>query len=94
MATTTVATGNPIVVTGDATTSEKITDRLTFVKFIHWYKPTTVGHLINITDKNGALIVKEYCDTANTSMWLPVYATCDGIYTDNMDSGTLSIYIR
>jgi hypothetical protein len=94
MTTATVDTGNPIVVSGTASTSEKIIDRLTFVRFIQWYKPTTVTHLLNITDKNGALIAKEYCDTANKSIWIPVYTTCDGIYTDNMDSGHLLIYIR
>ena len=94
MALTTDTTGNPIKVTGTASSDETITDVLAFVKWIYWYKPTTAGHLINITDKHGNTIVPGYCETDNESQWLPIYSTCDGIHCDNMDSGALYIYIK
>lgn len=85
---------NPIKVTGTTASSTAILTKGAFVKFIKWYKPTTVGHLCNITDGDGNTIVKMYCDTANTSMTEPVFLWVDHIYCDDMDSGELYIYIR
>lgn len=94
----TIVEGNCIHVTGtQATTSAKIADTGQeaagyFIKFIHWYKPSTVGHLLNLIDKNGVLIAKFYCDTADVSQWAPLWTRVNSIYCDDMDSGELLIY--
>jgi len=90
----TVTAGNPIKVTGDTAASAEIVPNLTFVRFVLWYKPTTIGHLLSLTDSDGKALAAGYCDTANVSQYLPVYATFDGIYSDDMDSGALYIYIK
>ena len=85
---------NPMVVTGVIAASTKITDKQTYLKFVRWYKPTTIGHLLSLTDKEGNLITKGYCDTADVSQDIPVFTLFDNIYIDDMDSGTLYLYRR
>ena len=90
----TIAGNSPIKVTGTAATSEDITTDEIFVKFITWYKPTTVGHLLNLNDGDGNNIITLYCDTADESQLWPIYTNCRGLACDDMDSGTLFIFRR
>lgn len=83
---------NPITVTGTCSSAEKVTDKMTYVKFIRWYKPTTVGHLLSVLNKNGNAITDAYCDVANVSQDIPIFTILEGIYIDDMDSGSLFIY--
>ena len=94
MSLTTNKNGNPIVVTGTASTDETIATGQIYVRWVYWYQPSTAGHLLNLIDAQGAVVLVAYCEKANQSQWLPVYKTCDGIHCDNMDSGSLYIYIR
>ena len=93
MALTVDVESSPIVVTGTTATDEEILGRLAFVKFVHWIQPTNVGHLLSLKNKDGRIIAAEYCDTANQSKWIPIFTNYNSIHSDDMDSGTLHIYI-
>ena len=87
-------TVNPMIVTGAVVASTKITDKKTYLKFVRWYKPTSIGHLLSLTDKEGKALTKGYCDTADVSQDIPVFTVCNGVYIDDMDSGALYLYRR
>jgi len=84
----------PIKVTGTTDASAKVTDRLGYVKFIHWYNVTTSGHLLSLTDKNGTEVVKLKAEKDGDTITYPVLQEMAGIYCDDMDSGTLYINMR
>ena len=94
MALTVVKTVNPIKVTGTTSADTIILDRMAFVKFIKWYKPTAIGHICHITDSENVTIAKFYCDTDDVSQIDPLFILVNGIKCDDMDSGELYIYIR
>ena len=61
MAIKAVTTGNPYKITGTTNTNDKVTDNPnTYIKFIYWYNPTTVGHLLSVKDQEGNEIVPLY----------------------------------
>ena len=94
MALTTVEnTINPIKCTGTASADEEILGRPAYIKFIYWYNPSTEGHLLALKDPSGEDIVVARCEADNESQWLPVFTRFNGIHCDDMDSGTLYIYI-
>ena len=90
--------GNPIIVTGTTNTNDKIIDLgiggAVFIKFIKWHKPTTIGHLAALKDKNGREITLFDCEVADESQWAPIWSYFSSIYCDDMDSGKLYIYTR
>ena len=90
--------GNPIIVTGTTTTNDTIIHKgiggAVFVKFVYWYNPTTIGHLISLKDDNGRVILPLRCEVADESQWAPIWSSFQNIYCDDMDSGTLYIYTR
>ena len=90
------STVNPIKVTGTTDTSAVIvaSGNLVKIKFIYWLQPTTIGHKLALQDGEGNDIVELYCDVANKPQWAPIFTTYDGLYSDDMDSGTLYIYRR
>ena len=94
MALTVINTINPIKVTGDTNINTVILDRQVSIKFIKWYKPTTIGHICHLTDNENVTITKLYCDTADVSQFDPLFLSINGINCDTMDSGELYIYIR
>ena len=81
-------------ITGTTSSSTKITDEKVHLQWVHWHKPTTVGHLLSVTDKDGNQLTNGYCLTGNESQWLPVDADVNGIYIDDLDSGTVLIGVR
>lgn len=98
MALTTNNDGNPIIVTGTTSVDEEIIDRgqnaAVLIKFVKWHKPTTVGHLCTLKDKNGREIITFCCETINESQWAPMWSYFPNIHCDNMDSGSLYIYTK
>lgn len=94
MSLTVDSTCNPIKVTGTTDTSTSITTKQTYIKFIQWYQPTAQGHLLSVKDVEGNIITPAYCETANESQWIPIFGVFKGITIDNMDSGSVYIYIR
>jgi hypothetical protein len=86
--------GGAIKVTGTATSSEKITDALIDISSIYWLQPTTAGHLCNLIGKNSQPIISMRCESDNISQQWDINIVVDGIYCDDMDSGTLYIYRR
>lgn len=98
MALTVTSTGNPIKVTGDTAASAAITDSDVAIKKILWVGATTDGHKLSLTDKNGYQIYEARMATTNlTESISETFGTpgllSAGIYCDDMDSGTLYIYI-
>jgi hypothetical protein len=89
-----VTDGNPITVTGTTATDQEIRGDFVSLKFVYWYNPTTAGHLCNLVDSNGDIIIPMRAVTDNdTQMW-PIFRRCEGIHCDDMDSGTLLLYLR
>ena len=84
---------NPIKVTSTTSADEEILGVPVFIRFIYWYNPTTIGHLVALKDDSGNDIVPLRCEVANESQIIPIYTKFNAIHCDNMDSGTLYIYI-
>jgi len=83
-----------IKVTGTTATNQAIYADYVGVKFVYWFKPSRGGHLCTLKDVNGVEIMEMNALADNdTQMW-PVYKMVEGVYCDNMDSGTLYIYLR
>ena len=93
MAVTAVVSGNPYVVTGTTTTNDKVTDDIVRVKAVYWHVPTTAGHKLSVKRKDTSIVCQLQCEYANESQFIPVNISAEGIYVDDMDSGTLYIYI-
>jgi len=93
MALTVVDTGTPIKVTGTTAADEAIFDHLVHIKFVYWYNPTTAGDVFVLKDNSGQEILVGRCETDGESQWMPVYTKYHGIRSDDVDSGTLYIYI-
>ena len=94
------ATGtNPIIVTGTTASKDDIkASGQWHITGITWLQPTTQGHKVAIQDGNGKELYEFYCQTANSSQSekfekSPLQAF-DGIYSDDMDSGTLYVFIK
>jgi len=90
----TVAGYNPIKVTGTTAAAEAVETRRVYVKFVQWHKPTTAGHLLSMTDTAGNQKANAHCDANDESQSIPVFCWCDGLKIDDMDSGTVLIYIQ
>jgi len=94
MALTTVENNiNPIKCTGTTAADEEIFGNPVYIKFIYWYAPTTKGDLLSLKDSEGNDIIVACCETDGESQWLPVFTRFKNIHCDDMDSGTLYIYI-
>ena len=89
---------NVIVVTGTTAVADDITDSDVIIQAIHWHKPTTNGHLLSLTDKagNGLLKMSQATTSVNEdkTITFPHGLRAKGIYSDDMDSGTLYIYLK
>lgn len=99
MAITVVNTsGSPIVVTGTTNTNDEVytpsAGAGVKILWVYWYLPTTAGHLCALKTKDGKPILQMRCENANESQFFPLWQTWGNIYCDDMDSGTLYIYIR
>ncbi len=81
-----------IKVTGTTETSSKITDGLTKIKTVYWYDPATAGDLLVLVDKRGGSITQLRAESDHGSQQWDINCAYDGIYTTDMDSGTLYIY--
>lgn len=92
MALTVDRTINPIKVTGTTNVTQEIIADLIFIKQVYWYAPTTVGHICSLKNKVGNDILIMACETGSGSLFFPLDTTFDGIYCDDMDSGTLYVY--
>ena len=94
----TIVSGSCIKVTGTTDESGEITDKITFIKSVYWYKPTGAAHLAVLVDSDGGPIITMVGDSngntnPNSQQW-DVNAAFYGIFCDDLDSGTLYIYTR
>jgi hypothetical protein len=85
---------NPIVIESAISASTKVTDNLIFIKSVYWYHPTTAGQLASLKDSNGNVIIPLRCESDGISQWFDINISVDGIYCDDLDSGTLYVYCR
>jgi len=85
------SSGGAIKVTGTTATSQKITNALIYIPHVYWYAPTTAGHLCNLVGKNGEPIITMKCESDGISQQWMIDMAIEGIYCDDMDSGTLFI---
>lgn len=85
---------NPIKVTGTTASSTVIYTGKAFIKAVRWYNPTTEGHLCNLTNTDGNIILSMRAGSDNETQYVPLYYSSDGIKCDDLDSGTLYIYLR
>ena len=93
MAITAVETPVGFIVTGTTSASDDITDNRIKLSAIYWLTPTTQGHKCAIQDKAGNEIVEFYCDNDNESLIMYFAGQhVDGLYSDDMDSGTLYVF--
>ena len=87
--------GYVIKVTGTTAVAQVVTANFVRLGGILWYRPTTIGHLLNITDTDGDDFVQGYCDIANISKWWNFQdQPVNGLKIDDMDSGTVYIYLK
>jgi hypothetical protein len=84
--------GNPIKVTGTTSAKTQVREKPINVKSIYWLQPTTQGHKLALQHVDGRDIIELYCQNANESIHADINIVCNGIYCDDMDSGTLYIY--
>ena len=92
----TAAQNNPIIVTGTTSTSDDITDDNITISALYWLRPTAQGHKLALQDKNGLELIEFYCDNDNESLSMTFPnggLHVQGLYSDDMDSGTLYIYV-
>lgn len=96
MAVTVVNSVNPIVVSGTTNTNDEVLSHGAgiFIKFVYWYLPTTTGHKASLQTKDGRVITKLYCEADNRSLYGLVWTKFENIYCNDLDSGTLYIYIK
>jgi hypothetical protein len=88
--------GSPIKVTGTTDTDSEIlsdTDKA-YIKSVYWFKPTTAGDLLTLTDGEGKNIIEMRAEANNGSQQWDIELQFYGIRTPDMDSGTLYIYVR
>ena len=93
MALTVDSTGTPVKATGTTSADQLILKAPMYIKFIHWFNPTAAGHLLALQDESGRNIAEIRCESANRSEWAPIWTPFNEVRCDNMDSGTLYIYI-
>ena len=92
MAITVDKTRSPIKITGTSVASTEVITGIIYIKHIYWYVPTTVGHICSLKDRSGGDIAVLACEVVNESQLFPVFTTFDGIFCDDLDSGTVYIY--
>jgi len=96
MALTTDKLGSPVKITGTTDTSTEIFGPYpkVFVKWVYWYNVTAAGNLCSIIDHNGRDLIVMRGRRANDVQCWPIMQLCEGVYVDDLDSGTLYIYVR
>ena len=90
--------GSPIKVTGTTNTHDEIlfpTQGVgVFIRRVYWYVPATAGHLLALKTKDGSDILLMRCEADSISQSVQLESYFPNIYCDDMDSGTLYIYIK
>ena len=91
-----VTMGNPIKVTGDTAAAAVVTALYKKIQKVIWHNIATAGHLLSMTDTDGAQKLKGIVPTFTTASAIqydfPKGLPCYGIKIDDMDSGEVYIY--
>ena len=88
---------SPIVVTGTSTASSAITTAFYRMRInrLTWLTPADQEQKLALQDGNGKELYEFYCDNDKETLsesFDPPLLAINGIYCDDMDSGTLYIY--
>lgn len=95
MALTITKTANPYKVTGTTATDAEITSETVWIQKIIWYNVTAAADLLSLVDKAGNTLLALTCDGAsNYTCDFPMGLAVSGIHCDDMDSGSLLIYLK
>jgi len=88
--------GSPIKITGTTATSTEVygPSPKTFVKWVYWYNAGSSGDKARVKDGLGRVIIQMRARNNNDIQCWPVWQGCEGVYVDDLDSGTLYIYVR
>ena len=95
----TIVHQNPIIVTGttDAKAAIESSGNEWLISGLYWKQATTDGHKLALQDKNDKEIFEFEAEADGSSQekrFDPPVSAMGGIYCDDMDSGTLYIYIK
>lgn len=100
MAITSATTANPYKITGTTATTTSVTTNIVWIQKIVWDGVTTAGHILSLSDKAGNTLYTATADAPGSSgkvrysdEW-PLGLPVSGIQCDDMDSGTLFIYLK
>lgn len=96
MALTIDKTGNPIRVTGTTDTDAEIyapSNALAFVREVSVWGFTSQGHKAVFKDEHGKYIAELIASAANANETQRVYSAYQSIHCDDLDSGTVLIYL-
>ena len=85
---------NPIVIESAISGSTKVTNNQVYIKSVYWFNPTTAGHLAFLKNIHGDAIIPLRCESDGVSQFLEINVLADGVYCDDLDSGTLYVYCR
>lgn len=78
----------------DTASSTAVWDQPVYVKRFHWMEPTTDGHSVSVTDKNGKAVWPDFTALAGGDGMVyehVVEGWVDGLIVPTLDSGTLLI---
>jgi hypothetical protein len=85
---------NPIVIESAISESTKVTDNQIYIKSVYWFNPTTAGHLASLKNFHDDVLIPLRCESNGVSQFFEINVLADGIYCDDLDSGTLYVYCR
>lgn len=64
------------------------------VGYVNWLGATTAGHVLNLTDTAGNVVLKLIAQAANDPFYIPIFETWDGIIVTTMQSGVLHVHTK
>ena len=86
----------PVLVSGDTiSSSTRITDDRVVIVGVYWFNPTTSAHLAAFQDKDGNELLELKAVVATQGIYLQnIRIPANGIYMDDLDSGSVYIYLE
>ena len=86
--------GNPWKI--DTASATAIYNDKVWIQKLVWHEPTTAGHVLSVTDKDGKVIWDKtaLAGGAGLDYELEVEGAFDGLIVPTMSSGTLYVYIK
>ena len=77
----------------DTQSASNIWEFMIKINTVVWVKPSTIGHLMQLADRNGKLIVDAIAEAANGSQTFRLTQWVQGLRLPDLDSGTVHIHL-